>query len=172
MTRRKRWLWGLTTCGALGLLALLAGPRVALAQEAPRLLELLPDELADRPVLQVLRGSLPKLLRLKREMGMQPEQWTKIKAVLRQHDAELRTAGRAVAQRHQVVSAAVRQEPLDEPAVRRAVAEMNTAVADLAILRARLRAEIKPLLTPAQQQKLETFRTEVEAAVAQSFGVQ
>lgn len=159
-SRRRRALLIAGLCGAV---AALVTPRVVAAQEAAP--ELGPAELAERPIGRLIREGIPKLRRLRSELALTPAQWQEIRGVLNRHDAELREVGKRLREQHREVAEASRVEPLDEARLRATVAELTPVLADAAVLKAKVWAEIKTKLTTEQQETLRTFRQEMEVTI-------
>lgn len=61
-------------------------------------------------------------------------------------------------------------EPVDQDAVRAAATELGQALGDAALVKAKVFAEIKPLLTPEQTEKLKTLRAEMHGKVDKAVG--
>ena len=162
MTHRKRWLAGAALAGVLGLG--LVGAKVATA-EPGALAGLIPPALADRPMAKALRAAVPKLRELRGELDLQPEQWVEIKGVLTSHDAEIKSVAKELRDKHRAVAAAIRAEPLDETGIRTAVGDMTVALADAAVLRAKVRREAATKLTAEQRETLDTFVGDLEQTV-------
>lgn len=91
------------------------------------------------------------------EMQLTKEQEAGIRGVLRSHRAEIRQATDRVWDARLAVCDAVRQEPVDEALVRRRAAAASVAAGDLAVIRARVRAEVRGLLTDDQRAKADVL---------------
>jgi Spy/CpxP family protein refolding chaperone len=100
--------------------------------------------------------SAPRMFgRLARTLGLSTDQKTQIKSILRSHATEIEaqmTAG--VAARH-ALHDAIKTQPVDEAAIRARAAEAGVVHANGAVLFAKIRAEVLPILTSDQQQKLQ-----------------
>lgn len=162
-TRRKRWPW---VVGA-GLVALLVGGLVAarpvVAQNGP--LAWLPAELADRPVVRLIRQQAPKVRELFQQVNLTPDQRAGIKSVLKAHETEIKALARRLKAHHRKVSDLTLATPIDEPAIREAVADAVDDAGEAAVLKARIIHEIMPLLTPGQLLQLGAFREQLNAAI-------
>ncbi len=94
-------------------------------------------------------------------------QKAEIKAVIRAHKAELRSAADKVFEARMAVADTIHQDGVDEALIRQRVQEAASAQADLAVLRAKVRAEARAVLTPAQREGAERIRKDVTGAVQQ-----
>lgn len=84
--------------------------------------------------------------------------------VLKSHKGEILAAIRQVRSSRSALRQAIDAERVDEGAIRGRAADLGRAEADAAVLRARIRAEILPILNDDQKRKLAAFRTRVEGA--------
>ena len=65
----------------------------------------------------------------------------------------------------------IRKEPLDEEGIRSAIHARAGVVADLAIMRGKMRAEIREVLTPEQREKVKAARKRVEEGLKSLTGM-
>ncbi len=93
-----------------------------------------------------------------RMLALTPDQQTKIRGILKNHADEILAQRRAGVESRRVLRAAQLSQPLDENAIRNSARALGEVRADGAVLRARIRSEIWPLLTPEQQDRAKTFR--------------
>jgi periplasmic protein CpxP/Spy len=84
-----------------------------------------------------------------------------VRAIRESHQAEFRAVGQKLREARRAFAEAARATAVDEAAIRERSNAVAAAMADEAILRAKLRAQVHALLTPEQQQQL----TEREAAM-------
>jgi len=86
-------------------------------------------------------------------LGLTESQQAQVNAVIQSHDAELKALhDRAFAAR-QALQATVTADAVDERAIRARSADVASVEADLAVIQARVRAEVFQLLTPEQRAK-------------------
>jgi protein CpxP len=78
-----------------------------------------------------------------------------VRAIMESNRDELRTATTALRDAHRALAEASRGTSIDEAAIRARSTAVATAMADEAILRAKIRAEVHNLLTAEQQQQLK-----------------
>jgi protein CpxP len=101
----------------------------------------------------------PGLGRTARRLGLTEGQKTQIRGILETHAAEIETQMRAAHGGRKALREAMAVEPLDEGRIRRQALALGEVRADGAVLRARIRSEIWPVLTPDQQEKAKELRT-------------
>jgi protein CpxP len=96
--------------------------------------------------------------RMAKALDLTDDQKARIKEILGSHgpeiEAQMKTGGEARRRLHEAVMA----DPIDEAAIRARAEELGRAHGDGALLFARIRAEIVPILTAEQKQKLEQMR--------------
>jgi len=100
-------------------------------------------------------------------LNLTPAQKAEINSVLRAHHGELRAAANRAFEARMAVADAIHQDGVDEGLIRQRVQEAASAQADLAVLRAKVRAEGRAVLTPAQRQGADQIREYVKGAVYQ-----
>ncbi len=96
--------------------------------------------------------------RISRALDLSDDQKTQIKAILKTHAAEIQAQIKASASARRAVHDAVLAQPLDETAIRAAAQKLGQVHADGAVLFARIRTEVQPILTDEQRAKIQTFR--------------
>ena len=96
--------------------------------------------------------------RIARELDLSDDQKTQIKATLKTHASEIQTQIKASASARRAVHDAVLALPLDEAAIRAAAQTLGQVHADGAVLFARIRTEVQPILTDEQRAKIQTLR--------------
>lgn len=107
-----------------------------------------------------------------RRLELSNAQRNAIKKILRNHETEILAQIKAWQTARQDLHTAVMAGALDETAVRGRAAALGRAEGDGAVLRARIREEVWPILTAAQRQKVEEMGRKVEhggEAMADSF---
>jgi Spy/CpxP family protein refolding chaperone len=96
--------------------------------------------------------------RIARALDLSDDQKTGIKTILKAHASEIETQMKASAAARQAVQDAVLAQPADEAAIRAAAQQLGQVHADGAVLFAKIRTEVQPLLTEEQRAKIQTFR--------------
>ncbi len=92
-----------------------------------------------------------------RRLDLSNTQQAEIKDVLRSHESDILAQIQSQRTARTALHAAIAAQPLDEGNIRAKAAALGQVEADGAVLRARMRQEIWPILNNAQQQKLEQF---------------
>jgi periplasmic protein CpxP/Spy len=77
-----------------------------------------------------------------------------VRSITESHNTELRQIATKLREAHRAFAEAVRVDAVDENTVRTRSTALATAMADEAILRAKVRAEVRGILTAEQQQQL------------------
>ncbi|MDH4066895.1 MAG: Spy/CpxP family protein refolding chaperone [Acidobacteriota bacterium] len=108
-------------------------------------------------------GLLGDLGRGLRELNLTDGQREQLRGVLQSHEAEFRQLGDRLREARQGMESLVTADGMDEPAIRAKAADLATAEADAAVLRARLHQEAFSLLTSEQQAKAKELRAQAEA---------
>jgi Spy/CpxP family protein refolding chaperone len=104
-------------------------------------------------------GLGPRLFgRIARALDLSDDQKTRIKTVLKAHATEIETQMKASAASRRAVHEAVLAQPVDEAAIRAAALQLGQVHADGAVLFAKIRTEIQPILTAEQLGKIQSFR--------------
>src|SRR5262249_17914424 len=96
--------------------------------------------------------------RISSSLDLSDDQVGKVKDILRNHAPEIRAQLQASASARETLHAAMIAQPLDESAVRAAAQKAGETQAHGALLFARLRAEVDPILTPEQKSKIQGFQ--------------
>lgn len=91
------------------------------------------------------------------ELDLTPDQVQKVKAVLADHKAELKTELSALQTSRGQLFDAVHADTVDESAIRTAATSVGKAEADLAVTRAKILSEVRQDLTPEQQEKAKAL---------------
>ncbi len=94
------------------------------------------------------------------ELKLTPEQQEKILEVLKKHRNEFQEAFQRVGAAHKKLNDVISQDNSTEAAVREAHKTVAAAQEDLAVLRAKVRREVMPLLTEEQRAKVRAWMEE------------
>jgi Spy/CpxP family protein refolding chaperone len=92
-----------------------------------------------------------------RELDLSDAQRVQIRGVLKAHADEILAGVKSGMDSRRALHDAVMAQPTDEAEIRRLAIEGGQAHADGALLFARIRSEVWPILTPEQQRKFVTF---------------
>jgi Spy/CpxP family protein refolding chaperone len=99
--------------------------------------------------------------RLSRALDLSGDQQTAIKDVLRNHAGEITAQMNASRAARRALREAMVATPSDEAAIRARAADAGRVQGDGAVLFARIRAELEPILTPEQRDKAKKFQSRV-----------
>lgn len=156
---RKTWIaLGL---GSTALVALALTP--AIAQAAP--MAMLRQRLGDTPLGRFVTGQVGRMLVLKSELNVTPEQREHVVSILRSHRAEIAKAAKPVVEKRRVLRAATLAQPIDEARIRAAAEDLGKSLGDLAVLGAQIKDEVRDVLTPEQRERIKAFHAENDQVV-------
>lgn len=96
--------------------------------------------------------------RMARALDLSQAQRTQIKNVLKTHVSEIEAQIQAAAAARGAFQDAAVAQPVNEAAIRARAQEMGNVQSNSAILFARIRTEIDPILTPEQREKIQRLR--------------
>ncbi|HSS45315.1 MAG TPA: Spy/CpxP family protein refolding chaperone [Thermoanaerobaculia bacterium] len=103
-------------------------------------------------------GMAPWMFRhVARELDLSESQQAQIREILKTHADEIEARVQACMDARRALHQAVMAQPMDETSIRNLAQQVGTVHADGAVLCAKIRAEIWPILTPDQQQRLASF---------------
>jgi Spy/CpxP family protein refolding chaperone len=103
----------------------------------------------------------PGLLGL-RVADLTDTQREQVRAILERHEAETRPLLEQQRTAHAALQDSIAASPVDEGAIRQKSAELAAVDAELAVIRARINAEVMTLLTPQQQQEVQQHRAQMK----------
>jgi Spy/CpxP family protein refolding chaperone len=95
--------------------------------------------------------------RLSRRLDLSDAQKTQIRGILRAHADEIEAQVRNGMDARRALRAAALAQPVDEASIRTLAQRVGVVQGDGAVLFARIRAEVLPVLTPEQQDRLARF---------------
>jgi Spy/CpxP family protein refolding chaperone len=101
--------------------------------------------------------------RIARALDLTADQRAQIKTLLTAHAAEIQAQMSSSATARRALHDAIKAQPVDEAAIRAAAATVGSVHADGAVLFAKIRAEILPVLTADQKQKLEALDAKMKS---------
>jgi Spy/CpxP family protein refolding chaperone len=100
--------------------------------------------------------------RLSRRLDLSDAQKTQIRGILRTQADEIEAQVRTGMEARRALRAAVLAQPIDEASIRTLAQRVGTVQGDGAVLFAKIRAEILPVLTPEQQDRLSRFHDRMQ----------
>ena len=111
-------------------------------------------------------GLLGVLGPMARQLDLSDAQKERFKSIKASHRDDIKALGdRAMAAR-QALQAAVTAETFDETTIRSRSTEVAAVEADMAVARARIRAEVLQVLTPEQQAQLKQMEAQMQQRAA------
>jgi Spy/CpxP family protein refolding chaperone len=122
-------------------------------------------QLVDTPIGRLVSGNLGRLMTLRSELGVTPEQRAEIREVLVEHRSRIAATVQAVREKRLVLRDAVLADQPDEGKIRQAAADLGSALGDAAVKAAKLRGELAPVLTAKQRELIREFRDERDASI-------
>lgn len=99
--------------------------------------------------------------RIARALDLSDDQKSRIKEILKAHAAEIEAQMKSSAAARRALHQAVLDQPSDESAIRAAALELGQVQGDNAVLFAKIRTEIQPVLTDGQRAKIQQLRERV-----------
>jgi len=96
-----------------------------------------------------------------RQIDIKPEQQVRIREINQSHDDEIRASGRRVRQTRQALDQSLMSEQLDESEINRRAEEFAAARAEQIKMEARLRMEVRKVLTTEQIQKFNQLQQQI-----------
>jgi Spy/CpxP family protein refolding chaperone len=122
-------------------------------------------QLADTPVGRLISGNLGRLLVLRSEMDVTPEQRAEIREVLVGQRSQIAATVKSVRDKRLVLRDAVLADQLDEGKIRAAASELGVALGDAAVKAAKLRDKLAPILSDEQRELIHQFRQERDESI-------
>jgi Spy/CpxP family protein refolding chaperone len=105
----------------------------------------------------------PRFARIAKVLDLSDDQKAQVKTILRAHAAEIQTQLKTAQDARRSLHDAILTDPIDEGTIRARAADLSKVEGDGAILYAKVRAEIFPLLRDEQKQKIVDFRAKMRA---------
>jgi Spy/CpxP family protein refolding chaperone len=95
---------------------------------------------------------------MSRALELSEDQKARVKDILRAHAAEIEAQMKASGAARRALHQSVLAQPPDEDAIRSAARQLGSVQGDSAVLFSKIRAEVDPVLTDAQREKVRQFR--------------
>jgi Spy/CpxP family protein refolding chaperone len=149
----KKWL---IRGGIAGLLLITGAGMTTIAQTATR-----PG--GGGPLRAFLRQERDAISDLRGDMNLTAAQKSQIRQILVAHRSDLAADAKPLVEKVRALRTAI--DGGDETAIRAATKDLTDPLADAAILWSKMKAEIKPVLTADQQQKLDAFHKQTADGV-------
>lgn len=100
------------------------------------------------------------------DLDVTPDQKTAIRSILQKHWEEAKPLLQKLNASRVEIRDIIRKTPYDEERIRGSVYKRAEVVADLAVLRGKVSAEVRSVLTPEQQKKVKVIFDRVDHAFA------
>lgn len=120
---------------------------------------------AVRPLRMFLSGQFGRLMTLRSELNITPEQRDQIRQIVQRHHTEIASVTKPVVEKRRALRAAALAEHPEESAIRAAAKEFGMAIGDAAVVGLKIKADAMKVMTPGQKQKISEFREQADAAV-------
>ena len=160
---------GMTALAAVLALAMSAGGAWAAAGEGGRdalggdgTVEALTQNGAGRPLRQAMRQTIKKLHELRGDLDLTPEQKRDVAMILKEHSSEIIRCIEDIYEAHKALRQAVTASNGSESAIRRAAAQLGRAIGEGSVLRAKVRREVRAVMTAEQRRKCDAVADEIE----------
>jgi Spy/CpxP family protein refolding chaperone len=151
----------------LGLVGVLCGMTAATAADvAPATAE----KMRDTPLGRLITGNFGRLMTLRSEANVTPDQRQKVRAVLTSHKAEIGDVAKDLVAKRRALRDAVRAETRDEAAIRKAGEELGRSIGNAAVLGSKVRGELKPVFTEKQIELFQKFVADHDGSVDRWLG--
>lgn len=110
-------------------------------------------------------GRGARLMQLRDDLGITPEQKKQLRELLVAHRQEIAAVARPIVEHRRALQEAATAEPVDEAAVRAAADQIGKDLGDAALLAGKLRKEVAQVLTPEQLKTIGGFGDEIDARI-------
>jgi Spy/CpxP family protein refolding chaperone len=121
------------------------------------------------PLARLIHAQIGRWITLRAELDLTPAQKEQIHSILQSHKAEIVQVMQPVAEARRALREAVLNPNSDEKTIRGDADNLGHAIGDAAVLAAKIKQEINPILTDEQRQKLKDFRAQSDHAVDEFF---
>ena len=111
-------------------------------------------------------GLLGVLGPMARQLDLSDAQMERFKSIAASHRDDMKALGDRAMAAHQALEAAVTAETFDEATIRSRSTEVAAVQADMAVARARIRAEVLQVLTSEQQAQLKQMQAQMQQRAA------
>jgi len=122
------------------------------------------ETLGQSPLAKLITGNIGRFLVLRSELVITTDQKKKIVEILKSRRDEIRPVAKTILEKRRALQEAVVNKPGDETAIRGAATEMGKAIGDAAVLASKVVAQVKPVLTSQQIERIEKFRADTQKA--------
>ncbi len=128
----------------------------------------------DTPLGRLVTGNIGRLLVLRSEANVTPEQRAKIRETVKNHKAEIGNVVKDLIAKRRALREAVQNDKPDESAIQKAGDDLGHSIGKAAVLASKVRGELKPTFTAQQIELFQKYLKErdgsVDRWVQESFG--
>jgi Spy/CpxP family protein refolding chaperone len=117
----------------------------------------------------LIQDNVLRLRVLLMNLKLTSDQKAKIGTILKSHKAEIVGALQALHARHEALLSAIRTDAVNEAAIRAASKDLGDVIADASILRAKIRLEIRAVLTPDQCKQVDQTLDQIGQSVTDAL---
>ncbi len=149
--------------GLLGVAAIAGPPIVRAASNAEH------GKWADAPFGRLISGNIGRLMVLRSELDLTDQQKAKLKETIGPRKPEIAKVAKGVWEKRTALLDAVLADQPNDEAIRHAADELGKAIGDAAVLASKVVADVRPILTGEQREKVQKCRQECQAATAKFF---
>lgn len=96
--------------------------------------------------------------RISQALELSDDQKARVKEILKAHATEIEAQMKASGAARRALHQAVLTQPADEDGIRAAARQLGSVQGDSAVLFSKIRAEVDPVLTDAQRERVRQFR--------------
>jgi Spy/CpxP family protein refolding chaperone len=125
---------------------------------------------SDRPLARFIRGQIGRFLVLQSQIDLTDDQKQQIASILKSHKAEIVQVVQPIVEKKRALREAVSAPIPDEQAIRAAANELGRTIGDAAVLAAKIKQEVSPILTDEQRKQISDYRTDTDHAVDDLIG--
>jgi Spy/CpxP family protein refolding chaperone len=119
----------------------------------------------DAPLGRFITGQIGRKMVLASELNLTTEQRDGIREIVLAHRAEIAAVARPVVEKRRALREAVMADDPSPRKIRRAAEDLGDAVADAAVLAAKIKGEIAEILSPEQLRLIKEHLADKDAAV-------
>jgi Spy/CpxP family protein refolding chaperone len=123
----------------------------------------------ESPLGRLMSGVIGRLMVLKSEVNLTDEQHEQIHKIFKEHREEICKEAQGVWTKRNALRDAVLKGAGNESEIRDAANALGKQIGDAAMLAAKIRDEVDPVLTAEQKQAVQKFMTDNDEAVGKFF---
>jgi len=123
------------------------------------------QRLANSPLGRLVMGHVGRLLVLRSELNLTDDQRQQIAGVVKAHRSEILTVAKPIADARRALRNEVMAEKPDEKKIREAAGKLGETLGEAAVLAAKIKGEVRPVLTDEQLKRITDFQAQTDQAV-------